>query len=113
MIPPNYEKFQKLVEQLESEMTISEICKLNNVNYHSFITWRYEHGYSRKYKKPKAPTGLIEAEVTNIPSSIGQSAGRANVRIEFENGLLFERMNIEVDTLLEFIYKLRPALCLS
>lgn len=113
MIPPNYEKFQKLVEQLESEMTITEICKLNNVNYHSFITWRYEHGYSRKYKKTKVPTGLIEAEVTNSPSYIGQSAGRANVRIEFENGLLFERMNIEVDTLLEFIYKLRPALCLS
>lgn len=113
MIPPNYEKFQKLVEQLESEMTITEICKLNNVNYNNFTSWRYDHGYSRKRKKTKAPTGLIEAEVTNSPSYIGQSAGRANVRIEFENGLLFERMNIEVDTLLEFIYKLRLALCLS
>ena len=51
---------------------------------------------------------------TDIPSPASRrSAGRANVRIEFENGLLFERRGMDVDLLAEFIDMIRPALCLS
>lgn len=101
-----------MVEQFSGEMSIAEICRQENVDYRKYIYWRVKHGYSQR-RTPKAPAGLIEAEVTDLPGRPRQSAGRADVRIEFENGLLFERQGMEVDVLVEFIDKIRPALCLS
>lgn len=104
--------FHELVEQFSGEMSLIEICRQENVDYRRYISWRARNGYGHK-RTPKAPRGLIEAEVTDMPTTSRESAGVANVRIEFENGLLFERRGMEVDVLLEFIDKIRPALCLG
>ena len=109
----DFSGFHELVEQFSGEMTLAEICRLEGVDYRRYISWRMRHGYSQPRQK-RAPLGMIETVVTDMPvASAATSAGRANVRIEFENGLLFERREMDVETLLEFIEKIRPALCLG
>ena len=101
------------MEQFSGEMTLAEICRLEGVDYRRYIYWRMRHGYSQPRQK-RTPRGMIEAMVTDVPAMTApKSPGKANVRIEFENGLLFERSGMEVETLLEFIDKIRPALCLG
>ena len=109
----DFSGFHELVEQFSGEMTLAEICRLEGVDYRRYISWRTRNGYSQPRQK-RAPRGMIEAMVTDTPAmTSSKSPGRANVRIEFENGLLFERSGMEVETLLEFIDKIRPALCLG
>ena len=109
----DFSGFHELVEQFSGEMTLAEICRHEGVDYRRYIYWRTRHGYSQPRQK-RAPRGMIEAVVTDVPATaVLRSPGRANVRIEFENGLLFERCGIEVETLLEFIDKIRPVLCLG
>ena len=110
----DFSGFHELVEQFSGEMTLAEIRRLEGVDYRRYSYWRARHGYSQPRQK-RAPRGMIEAIVTDVPAMVAasRSPGRANVRIEFENGLLFERVGIEVETLLEFIDKIRPALCLD
>ncbi len=55
---------------------------------------------------------MIEVDVTDIPAA-RSSAGIANVRIEFENGLVLDRREMEVEHLIEFLDKIKPVLCLS
>lgn len=101
------------MEQFSGEMTLAEICRQEHVDYRRYIYWRKRNGLSRP-RREQAPEGLVEMEVTDMPApETRRSAGRANVRIEFENGLLFERRGMEVDLLAEFIDRIRPALCLS
>ena len=110
----DFAEFHELVEQFSGEMKLTEICRQENVNYRRYISWRARNGYStRRFPKAKAPVGLIEAEITDRAGVSLRPACRANVRIEFENGLLFERDDMEVNVLLEFIDKIRPVLCLS
>lgn len=109
----DFTEFHALVEQFSGEMTLAEICRQEHVDYRRYIYWRKRNGHSRR-RRDHAPEGLVEMEVTDIPSPASRrSAGRANVRIEFENGLLFERRGMDVDLLAEFIDRIRPALCLS
>ena len=109
----DFSGFHELVEQFSGEMTLAEICRLEGVDYRRYIYWRTRNGYSQPRPK-RAPRGMIETVVTDLPATaVTISPGRANVRIEFENGLLFERCGMEVETLLEFIDKIRPALCLG
>ena len=102
------------MEQFSGEMTLAEICRHEGVDYRRYIYWRTRNGYSQPRQK-RAPRGMIETVVTDVPAMAAppRSPGRANVRIEFENGLLFERCGMEVETLLEFIDRIRPALCLG
>ena len=55
---------------------------------------------------------MIEMEVTGLPQ-IPSSAGTANVRIEFENGLVLDRRDMEVVRLIEFLDSIKPVLCLG
>ena len=108
----DFANFHELVEQFSGEMKLTEICRQENVDYRRYISWRARNGYSMR-RSSKIPSGLIEAEITDkVESGLGRSC-RANVRIEFENGLLFEREQMDVNSLLEFIDKIRPVLCLS
>ena len=109
----DFTEFHALVEQFSGEMTLAEICRQEHVDYRRYIYWRKRNGYSRP-RRDHAPEGMVEIEVTDMPVSESRgSAGRANVRIEFENGLVFERRGMDVDLLAEFIDRIRPALCLS
>ena len=116
----DFTEFHALVEQFSGEMTLAEICRQEHVDYRRYIYWRKRNGHSRP-RRDHAPEGIVEMEVTDMPSPASRrSAGRAtlavglaNVRIEFENGLLFERRGMDVDLLAEFIDMIRPALCLS
>ena len=55
---------------------------------------------------------MIEMEVTGLPQ-IPSSAGTANVHIEFENGLVLDRRDMEVVRLIEFLDRIKPVLCLG
>lgn len=110
----DFAHFHELVEQISGEMKLTEISRQENVNYRRYISRQARNDYStRRSPKSKAPEGLVGAEITERSGFDSRPVCRANVRIEFENGLLFEREQMEVNTLLEFIDKIRPVLCLS
>lgn len=107
----NFEEFQELVEQFEPEMSLKAICEQEGVSYRSYISWRKNHGLGKPRRKRSAPTGLVEVEVENIPQSA--PLYKVTVQMEFENGLRFSREGMEVESLIEFLTKIKPVLCLS
>ena len=107
----NFEEFQKLVEQFEQEMSLKAICEQEGVSYRSYIAWRKNHGLGKPRKKRSAPTGLVEVEVEDVPRPV--ALYNVSVRLEFENGLRFQREEMEVESLIEFLTKIKPVLCLS
>ncbi|MBD5262196.1 MAG: hypothetical protein HDS38_08715 [Bacteroides sp.] len=104
-------EFHTLVEQFVGEMSLKDICSQEGVAYRGYISWRKRKGLSRSRKAP-APAGMIEMEVTCLPQ-VPSSTGPANVRIEFENGLVLDRADMEVERLIEFLDRIKPVLCLS
>ena len=104
-------EFHTLVEQFEEEMSLKDICSQEGMDYRCYISWRKRNGLSRS-RKATAPAGMIEMEVTGLPH-IPSSAGTANVRIEFENGLVLDRRDMEVVRLIEFLDRIKPVLCLG
>ncbi len=107
----DYSDFHSMVEQFASEMSLKEICSQEGVNYRSYISWRKRNGLSRS-RTATAPATMVEVDVTDIPAP-RPSAGTANVRIEFENGLVLDRRDMDVEHLIEFLDKIKPVLCLS
>lgn len=53
--------------------------------------------------------GMVEVE--DIPRS--EPLYKVSVLMEFENGLRFSREGMEVESLIEFLTKIKPVLCLS
>lgn len=109
----DFEEFQEVVEQFQGEMSLKAICEQSSVDYRGYIAWRSRKGLSLPRRKHhNMPTGLIELEV-GVPTASRQPSRLTKVAIEFENGLTFGRDNMDVDSLIEFLTKIRPALCLS
>lgn len=104
-------EFHSLVEQFQSEMSLKDICSQEGVDYRSYISWRKRNGLSRS-RKTTAPATMVEVDVTDLPAG-RTSAGSASVRIEFENGLVLDRREMEVERLIEFLDRIKPVLCLS
>lgn len=111
MSQTNFEEFQALVEQFEPEMSLKAICEQEGVSYRSYISWRKNNGLGKPRRKRSAPTGLVEVEVENVPRS--EPLYKVTVQMEFENGLRFSREGMEVESLIEFLTKIKPVLCLS
>ena len=107
----DFTEFHTLVGQFEGEMSLKDICSQEGVDYRGYISWRKRNGLSRS-RKAAAPAGMIEVEVTDLPPA-PSSAGTADVRIEFENGLVLDRRNMEVGRLIEFLDRTKPVLCLG
>lgn len=54
---------------------------------------------------------MIEVEIEDIPRP--KSVSKVTVQMEFENGIRFCREGMEVESLIEFLTKIKPVLCLS
>lgn len=111
MSAKDFTDFHSLVEQFQSEMSIKSICDQEGVSYRRYITWRKRMGLSKRRKQKELPV-VAEVEITDLPVT-PQNAGMANVRIEFENGLVLDRHEMDVDKLIEFLNKIKPVLCLN
>lgn len=55
---------------------------------------------------------MVEMIADGIPPT-GPSPMATTVHIEFANGLKFDRTEMEVDALIEFLTRIRGALCLG
>lgn len=55
---------------------------------------------------------MVEVIADGIPPT-GPSPMTTAVHIEFANGLKFDRTDMEVDALIEFLTRIRGALCLG
>lgn len=112
MAATDYTQFHELAEQFREEMSLKQLCEQEGVSYRSYITWRSREGLSSRRKRHETPAGFVEMEVAGV--SPGQSSPMADaVHIEFANGLKFDRAGMEVDALVEFLTKIRGALCLG
>ena len=111
MAQTNFEEFQELVEHFQPEMSLKSICEQEGVPYRSYISWRKNHGLGKPRKRKPVPTGLIEVEVENAPATA--MASKVTVQMEFENGIRFCRESMDVESLIEFLTKIKPVLCLS
>lgn len=111
MSQTNFEEFQELVEQFEGEMSLKAICGQEGVPYRSYITWRKNQGLGKPRRKRSAPSGLVEVDVEDIPRP--EPLCKVTVLMEFENGLRFSREGMDVESLIEFLTKIKPVLCLS
>lgn len=110
----DFKQFHELVEEFSGEMPLKKICEQEGVVYRTYIAWRSRMGLSKRRKALPEGGGLVEIEARDIPSAPASSAPMATaIHIEFENGLKFDRPEMEVDALVEFLTKIRSALCLG
>lgn len=107
----NFEEFQELVEQFEPEMSLKSICEQEGVPYRSYISWRKNHGLSSPRRRRSAPRGMVEIEIEDAPKPV--TVSKVSVDMEFDNGLRFCRTDMEVESLIELLTKIKPVLCLS
>lgn len=108
----DFGQFHELAEQFKSEMPLKKICEQEGVPYRSYIAWRTRNGVaSRRQPKFTGPAGMVEMTVTGTTSQLSPKA--TAVHIEFENGLKFDRETMDVDSLIEFLTRIRGALCLG
>lgn len=111
----DFSQFHELAEQFKGEMPLKQICEQEGVSYRSYIAWRSKEGFSpRRKRHDTVPTssGMVEMIADGIPPT-GPSPMATAVHIEFANGLKFDRTEMEVDALIEFLTKIRGALCLG
>ena len=116
----DFSRFHELAEEFKGEMSLVKICEMEGVDYRSYISWRSRNGLCerRRSQSPVAPAeSMVEMEVERIKvrhqTSPGSSPKALRVGIEFENGLKFVREGMDLDVLIDFLTKLRPALCLD
>ena len=110
----DFSQFHELAEQFKGEIPLKQICEQEGVSYRSYIAWRSKEGISpRRRRHDTAPTspGMVEVIANGIPPT-GPSPMTTAVHIEFANGLKFDRTDMEVDALIEFLTGIRGALCL-
>lgn len=116
MATKDFTQFHELAEQFKGEMPLKQICEQEGVSYRSYLTWRSKEGIAprRQRRASAAPTasGMVEMMADDIPKA-GPSPMATSVHIEFANGLKFDRSDMEVDALVEFLTKIRSALCLG
>jgi len=56
---------------------------------------------------------MLELKTVGVPPVPERIPKTTSVHIEFENGLKLDRAEMEVDHLIEFLTKIRGALCLG
>lgn len=112
MAKDDFEEFQQLVEQFQDEMSLKQICVQEGVDYRRYISWRKKKGLGkpRRNREPAAG-GMVEVDVVGFKQPCHAKTSR--VEIVFDNGLRFERDVMDVDSLIEFLTKIKPVLCLS
>ena len=109
----DYSQFHELAEQFKGELPLKKICEQEGVNYRSYIAWRSRMGFAPKRRREPEEGGLVEM-VADFPAQHPRRAPKAvSIHIEFENGLRFDRSGMDVDSLVEFLTSIRPALCLD
>lgn len=111
----DFSQFHELAEEFKGEMTLKQICEQEGVSYRSYVAWRSKEGISprRKHRiSMSTPSGMVEMIADGIPHA-GPSPMATAVHIEFANGVKFDRSDMEVDALVEFLTKIRGALCLG
>ena len=120
MATNDFSQFHELAKEFKGEMSLVKICEMEGVDYRSYISWRSRNGLCerRGHRSPKPPaSSMVEMEVERIKvrhqTCTGPSPKALRVGIEFENGLKFVREGMDIDTLIDFLTKLRPALCLG
>lgn len=108
----DFSQFHELAEQFRGEIPLKQVCEQEGVSYRAYIAWRSRNGIApRKQRRAAAPEGMVEIEA--VGEAMMQSPKATSVHIEFENGLKFDRAEMEVDALVEFLSKIRGALCLG
>lgn len=113
MAKTDYSQFHELAEQFSGEIPLRQICEQEGVSYRSYINWRSREGLSPRRKRNR-PKGMVEMEADIMPPACSGPAPKATaVHIEFENGLKFDRAEMEVDSLVEFLTRIMGALCLG
>lgn len=112
MAANDFSQFHELAEQFKGEIPLKQLCEQEGVSYRAYIAWRSRNGISprRHRRKSNPPQGLLEVEAMDVP---GVSPKAISVHIEFENGLKFDRDEMDVDMLVEFLTKIRSAICLG
>lgn len=113
MAATDFSQFHELAEQFKGEIPLAQMCEQEGVPYRSYLAWRSKMGIApRRKRKCSTPVGMIEMEAVGAPEI--QTACRVtSIHIEFENGLKFDRQDMDMDTLVEFLSKIRGALCLG
>lgn len=106
----DFSQFHELAEQFKGEMPLKKICEQEGVPYRSYILWRSQNGIAPRKRRKASPEGMVEVEAVGTAVA---SPKATSVHIEFENGLKFDRGDMEVDSLVEFLTKIRGALCLG
>ena len=107
----DFSQFHELAEQFKGEIPLKKICEQEGVSYRSYIAWRSRNGIApRRQRGSEPPEGRGEIEYVGMTTG---SPKATSVHIEFENGLKFDRDEMEVDALVEFLTKIRGALCLG
>lgn len=114
----DFTEFHELAEQFKGEMRLKEICEQEGVHYRSYIAWRSKKGISTRQSRIKnemASAGMVELSIEEKPQEATalSMATATCVHIEFSNGLKFDRSEMDVDALIEFLTKIRGALCLG
>jgi len=114
MTATDYSQFHKLAEQLRGQVPLKKLCKQEGIQYESYRIWRNQAGISPRHKKRVTPpNGMLRLEAVDIPSIPDRGPTTTSVHIEFENGLTLDRAGMKVDHLIEFLTKIRGALCLG
>ena len=116
----DFSQFHELAEEFKGEMSLVKICQMEGVDYRSYISWRSRNGLcERRGSRSSTPPAerMVEMEVERVKvrrQAVPAPSPKAlRVGIEFENGLKFMRDDMDIDTLIDFLTKLRPALCLG
>ena len=112
MAAVDYRQFHELAEQFRGEMSLKQICEQEGVSYRSYLIWRSKEGLSPRRKRTKPEPGMVEIMAVDMPVASVAPVATA-VHIEFANGLKFDRADMAVDALVEFLIKIRGALCLG
>lgn len=108
----DFSEFHELVQQFKGEIPIKKVCEQEGVSYRSYLSWRQSHGLSpRRKKDTRVPEGLVELVAETAASDTVSVARVCRIHVEFENGLTFDREEMDVDALIDFLTKIRPALC--
>jgi hypothetical protein len=109
----DYSQFHELAEQMKGQMTLRKLCEQEGIKYKRYVAWRNREGISPRHKRRMAPKGMLELETVGVPPVPERIPKTTSVHIEFENGLKLDRAEMEVDHLIEFLTKIRGALCLG
>ena len=117
----DYTGIYELVETFSGEMSIMKICETEGLPYRGYMAWRQRQGFESGRKRGLGePDDKMVELVAMRDSSLSMDPGRTgmgvnvrSVKISFDNGLRLERESMDLETLLEMLNKIRPALCLS